>query len=98
MILSDDDEKKKLLLSGTIWRRKRKGEWENVYLENVVSKLLREGTSEVDFRTPFGLEHLPRRKFLSSFEFLGFASLRLEELASVKNLIPLKTDYRRNIK
>lgn len=80
--------KESLLRPGTIWRRKKDGSWERVYLDSSTSRLIRGNkVGEVDFRTPFGLEHMPREKFLSSFEFLGWAEIRLSEITCDKNLI-----------
>lgn len=80
--------KPKLLKPGTIWKRKQNGEWQRVYLESTHSRLILNSLSEVDFRTEFGLEHLPKNKFLAQFEFLGWARVRLNEIASEENLIP----------
>lgn len=70
----------------TIWKQKVNGKWEYVYLESLTSKLIRNGISEVDFRTSFGLEHLPRGKFLKNFIYVGDAILKITELASLKNI------------
>ena len=87
-----EEQKRALLRPGTLWKRKRNGAWERVYLESTKSRLLKDGLREVDFRTPFGLEHIPRAKFLQTFEFIGWAEVRLEELAHDKNLIPTIQD------
>lgn len=91
MILTDE-EKRKLIRVGSIWRRKQNGNWENVYLESIKSSCLRDGTNYIDVRTEFGLEPIKRKEFLKSYEFLGFAKLKLSELASDKNLLPFKED------
>lgn len=80
--------KSRLLKPGTIWKRKVNGSWQRVYLESTYSRLVQNSSSSVDFRTEFGTEHMPRTKFLSLFEFLGWASVRLNEIADDKNLIP----------
>lgn len=85
-------QKARLVQPGTIWQRRRSGEYERVYLESTYSKLLRDGSKEVDILTPFGLEHIPLTKFLLAFEFLGWARLKLKDLTSDKNLLPLMED------
>lgn len=88
----EPQQKAKLVQPGTIWQRRKNGEYERVYLESTFSKLLRDGSKEVDIRTPFGLEHIPLAKFLIAFEFLGWARLKLKDLTSDKNLLPLTED------
>lgn len=88
----EPQQKAKLVRPGTIWQRRKNGGYERVYLESTFSKLLRDGSKEVDIRTPFGLEHIPLTKFLIAFEFLGWARLKLKDLTSDKNLLPLTED------
>ena len=78
----------KLLRPGTIWKRRANGAWQRVYLESLESRLIINGQGSVDIRTEFGLEHIPKKKFIQSFEFIGWAKIRLEEIADDKNLIP----------
>lgn len=87
-MLLKPEQKKDLLRPGTIWKRRVSGSWQRVYLESLESRLIQNSSSAVDFRTEFGLEHLPRKRFLESFEFLGWAEVRLNEIADDKNLIP----------
>ena len=75
------EKKASLIQPGTLWRHRKNGKWERVYLESIQSKLLANGQGAVDFRTEFGTEHLPRGKFLSQFEFIGWAKVRLNEIA-----------------
>lgn len=90
------EQKESLLQPGTIWKRKKNGGWERVYLERVESSLVfaSRGNKYIDFRTPFGEEYILRKKFLAQFTFLGWAKTRLEELTSDKNLIPSIADPR----
>ena len=88
----EPQQKAKLVQPGTIWQRRNNGKYERVYLESTFSKLLRDGSKEVDIRTPFGLEHIPLTRFLIAFEFLGWARLKLKDLTSDKNLLPLTED------
>ena len=91
MILSLD-QTFKVLKPGTIWLRKVNGQSQRVYLESLHSKLLRKGQGEVDILTEFGYEHIKITKFLVDFEFLGWARIKLPEICSDRNLIPLTID------
>lgn len=73
------------LRPGTIWAHRVNGHWELVYLQSLSSRLIRNGSREVDFITPFGFEHLPREKFLSLFTPVTFARVTFERLASLDN-------------
>ena len=88
------EEKQKVLRPGTIWKRRKNGGWERVYLERLESRLIAKMNSSVDIRTPFGEEYIPRKKFLETFTFLGWAKVRLDELAEDRNLIPSIADPR----
>lgn len=78
----------RVLQPGTIWKRRVNGSWQRVYLESLESRLVQNSQMSVDIRTEFGDEHIPRKKFLQSFEFIGWANIRLNEIADDKNLIP----------
>jgi len=88
------EQKKSVLRPGTIWRRRKNGAWERVYIESLESRLIANSSSAIDIRTEFGCEHIPKKKFLESFEFCGWAKIRLNEIASEKNLIPTLGDPR----
>lgn len=83
--LMKPSQKDEYLRPGTIWAHKVNGHLELVYLHSLTSKLIRNGSREVDFYTPFGLEHLPREKFLSQFTPVAFARITFERLASLDN-------------
>lgn len=83
------EQKRKLIKPGTIWARKKNGKLERVYLESVHSKLLRDGSKELDILTEFGFEHVPLLRFLAYYEFLGWARIKLPNICDNKNLIPL---------
>lgn len=84
--LMKPNQKDEFFRPGTIWAHKVNGHWELVYLQALTSRLIRNGSREVDFYTPFGLEHLPREKFLSLFVPVAFARITFERLASLDNL------------
>lgn len=86
------DQKMACLKPGSIWRRRKLGQWQRVYLEAVQSKLLRDGSGFIDIRTEFGLEFIKLQKFLSGYEFLGWARVKLPQITSDNNLIPLMED------
>lgn len=88
------EKKLSLLTPGTIWKRRRNGKWERVYLEASKSRLVMNELGSVDFRTEFGSEHIQKKKFISQFEFVGWARIRLTEIADDKNLIPSIEDPR----
>lgn len=85
-------KKKELLKPGTIWQRKKNGKWERIYLESLHTKLLRVESGYVDIQTEFGLEPVKVSKFLADYEFLGWARIKITEICSDRNLIPLTLD------
>lgn len=86
------ENKKQCMRPGSIWQRKQNGKWQRVYLESLYSRLLRDGAGYVDIQTEFGLESVRVFKFLSDYEFLGWARIKLKDLTKDKNLIPLMED------
>ena len=86
------ENKKKYLVPGSIWERKKNGKKESVYVESLKSNLINDGNGFIDFRTEFGLETIRKEKFLALFEYKGEAKIRLNEIASDKNLIPFLGD------
>lgn len=86
------EQKLSLIQPGTIWKRKVNGSWERAYIERLESRLLLKGQGQIDIRTAFGEEHIPKKKFLAQFTFLGWAKTRLEDLLSDQNIIPSISD------
>ena len=80
------ERKSEFFSPGSVWAHRVNGHWELVYLHSLTSRLIRNSSREVDFYTPFGLEHLPREKFLSQFTPVGWARVKFEGLASLDNI------------
>ena len=80
------ERKSEFFSPGSVWAHRVSGHWELVYLHSLTSRLIRNSSREVDFYTPFGLEHLPREKFLSQFTPVGWARVKFEGLASLDNI------------
>ena len=90
-------QKLPLIQPGTIWQRKVRGTLERVYIESTHTRLLRSGIGYADIQTPFGVEPVKVSKILELYEFLGWARIKLPELCSDKNLIPLTIDPTKGI-
>lgn len=91
MILTPS-QKLPLLKPGTIWQRKVNGALQRVYIESTHTRLLRHSDGWADIQTPFGIEPVKYSTILERYEFLGWARIKLPDLCSDKNLIPLTID------